>query len=953
MIAAGGGAKAVQMLSPTSVEPVSQVIDVSQFCHNGDFESLVDRTGSSYNGQLHPLTADQNILSSKMYRSISCATFSTGGTVHLEACNCKTCRCQDWRCDEEFEQDPEQRRSTRASDIFKLAKAAAASGSASPKKSMHRSPTAKRMSDARLSCLDFNLTIGGDFNQQLLDNAQWQAPPPQDKLFRNASDSALREQRPSQKRLRLQQARENLRYKIADSRIRKRQMELDFVQKTRSRLEERHSAADVRRHQIDEMRAEVKSNKEVRLKVAKQQFLDEQGQRWLELMVVVMALGQFSRGTILWRLKRLSTYGSVFAKLLLKLDTDSQHPQSVSEPVTNVEAAQVNHNTAAHELGVAKVTFRPTIDPDKASMVPPTTSSLSTRRQSRRDSTQDVDSNAEVSMRRSTRRLTIPQELAGDTAAGDSTSSMRRPSSSVHSQSQPSTPASPASPSSPILRSSRRRTFKDVSQQVWACIHTNGKDGIVLDGSKEEDAAEINERKMMIYALQKKHQANSSAGAVFLHIWKSVHKEDDHTPCCISPNAKSFQDMNAILRVAIMKAEVTWSHWKIPLFVTTFVARLRYRPRRRENCANILKKFLLAATSQNAMLRAIRRFTWSVRIVQLKIKAWLALLRKEKMDVAETWITCEESELKRMWASADRKTLQSERDRLMGIRSAKDKENIERIIALTRENMKRYLHPKTEGDFVILRTMLDRQLLPSGLRAVTIAQIFQRKRLLYKKAMFCYDLDLEAYARASTTWRDIDQAIRMLDPHGSNPAPLPRKPKPPRLSTAIDKDCLRRIVIRVMRWYEENHSVLESFLAGRQALTPEQRWRQAFRVISGRSSDLQHSVIQPIIDVVNEEVDPENLQAKRNAQIIDPNVVHLVAKMQEERVSKKGRSHVRPSSAPPGRGVQKPPSNNGVQEEVKSAMPSTGLVSRPTSALQHKNVAAKAKGLTRKRGSLI
>jgi hypothetical protein len=319
------------------------------------------------------------------------------------------------------------------------------------------------------------------------------------------------------------------------------------------------------------------------------------------------------------------------------------------------------------------------------------------------------------------------------------------------------------------------------------------------------------------------------------------------------------------------------------------------------------------------------------------------------MDIAEDWLTCEEHELKRMWASADRKTLQSERNRLMGIRSAKDKENVERIIALTRENMKRYLHPKTEGDFVIVRTMLDRQLLPSGLRAVTIAQIFTRKRMIYKKALICYDFDLEAYNRASTTWRDIDQAIRMLDPHGSNPAPVPRKPLQPRLSTQIDKDCLRRIVFRVMRWYEDNHQALQEFLINRQQLTPEQRWRQAYKVISGKSTDLKDTVIQPIIDIVNQEVEPEDLMTKRNAQIIDPNVVKMATQMHEDRLFK--RSQLRPSSAPPGNRVENHPPNNG-SPQVKSSTQSTISASRPTSAPQRKNVAAKAK-LTRKRGSII
>jgi len=360
----------------------------------------------------------------------------------------------------------------------------------------------------------------------------------------------------------------------------------------------------------------------------------------------------------------------------------------------------------------------------------------------------------------------------------------------------------------------------------------------------------------------------------------------------------------------------------------------------------MLRKFLTAAASQNALLRAIRRFTWAVRIVQTKVKAWLKSIHGQQMEIAENWIICEESEVKRTWASADRKIIQAERDRLMGIRSAKDKENVERLITLTKTNMKRYLHPKTDADFMIVRTMLDRALLPLGLRNMTIAQIFQRKRSLYKKSMFMYSQDVEAFNRATTTWIDIDQAIRMIDPSGCNPAPKPRPPLQPRLSTKIEYDCLRRVVIRVTRWYEDNQKGLQEFLDSQQSLSAEQRWRQAFAVISGKVQDMHDTVLQPIADIVTDEVDPENLLQKRNAQILDTNVISLATKMHEQTLEKKANK-ARPASAPPGRSAAKLQANEVGKEEGRSSaeiVPKSA--SRPTSAVQSKaGTTVRAKGM--------
>lgn len=961
MLAAGGGAKAVQMLSPTFTElPVSNLTDVCEVCQDvsqfGQNRELPkdESMERCHSGQVHPLTKDQNTLSSKLQHSISFTTFSKSGTILVPACNCKTCRSQDWRCDEEFELDASQRLSRQRLSESNLQKLVSGSGGPARKPSLARSPTSKRMSDSRQSLLDYNLTIGGDFNQQLLENAQWQAPPPRDILFRNASEGALRAQRPSQKLLRLKQARENLRYKVSDSRCRKRQMELEFVAKARSRLEERHSAAEVRRQHIDEMRAEVRSSQTIRLKVAKQHFLEDQARRWFEILVVVMALNSSSRGAILWRLRKLDQFGSVFANHLLQVDERESKKGGLLMEKTY---RNVDEQSVAKEIGVTTVAMRPSIEADPSLVMSAVGPPEASTRQSKTTVTVKPDANPEVlsteaskpsaSQRKATNRLTVESE--GNTLSADG---------ELPSSKRPSASDDTAIPSSPLpMGHSRKHSFRNVSREVWTAIHRRGNDDEqILDASKEDHRSEINQRRMVIYALQKKTVGGSAAQAHFMGLWQNVRQDDDQTQWNLSPDGRRFRDVNELLRVAIRHSEVTWTLWKLPLSITMFIARLRYRPKRNEHAGNILRKFLMAATSQNAMLRAIRRFTWSVRLVQGKIRAYLELQRLQKMDVAETWMLCEENELKRIWASADRKTLQSERDRLMGIRSAKEKEHVERIIALTRENMKRYLHPKTEGDFVILRTMLDRHLLPSGLRAVTIAQIFHRKRSLYKKSLFCYDLDVEAYKRAITTWKDIDQAIKMLDPLSHNPAPKPRAPLQPRLNKTVDKECLRRIVIRVMRWHEDNREALEDFLTKRQTLTPDQRWRQAFAIISGKSQDLHSSVIQPIIDVVNEEVDPENLIVKRNAQIsvtLDRNVISLATKMHED--SQQKRLRTRPSSAPPGNRAEKPPPNSGTQQEVKSTAPSTSSASRPTSAPQRKAVTAKAKGtgLTRKRGSLI
>merc|ERR1719433_752759 len=125
------------------------------------------------------------------------------------------------------------------------------------------------------------------------------------------------------------------------------------------------------------------------------------------------------------------------------------------------------------------------------------------------------------------------------------------------------------------------------------------------------------------------------------------------------------------------------------------------------------------------------------------------------------------------------------------------------MVAIAEANRRRVRRPRTDSDHEFLSKRLEECRIPPALISLSAEHADFARRLIWRRT-FQERLRLQqVHERELRTWQDIEQAIRMIDPTGHNPAPRPEPPKTERLPFFLEASAVQRIIQAVGDWHRQ------------------------------------------------------------------------------------------------------------------------------------------------------
>lgn len=239
-------------------------------------------------------------------------------------------------------------------------------------------------------------------------------------------------------------------------------------------------------------------------------------------------------------------------------------------------------------------------------------------------------------------------------------------------------------------------------------------------------------------------------------------------------------------------------------------AALKFSRRwQRLRSGRIVASFLLHIVIHQHLGACFKSRFVGIRKAQRAIRAWV-LREATKREVMQRLLEqCEIELLKQHWAAEDMTLLLHEKQMLRQIRGVRERKVHERLITITQENRRRYKRPRSAADFDYIRERLRQHRLPPVLIFLGAQHADAARRLIWRRQLQERRRQELAHARELQMWHDVEQAVRLIDPSGRNPAPRPPAPKLQRLPFFVEVAAVRQIVRGIREWYSGDRMSLQ------------------------------------------------------------------------------------------------------------------------------------------------
>jgi hypothetical protein len=329
------------------------------------------------------------------------------------------------------------------------------------------------------------------------------------------------------------------------------------------------------------------------------------------------------------------------------------------------------------------------------------------------------------------------------------------------------------------------------------------------------------------------------------------------------------------IRALTFSGVAVWKSWRHVLLVTHFLTRLRDTPRRKRYYGIVLADFCSKAAGVDKLRMMVRKYYRSVLQLQRAFRAFESRCFAGYVKIEEAWITVEESVLMQRYATAERSDLRAGQEHLESISKARlqEAQKLKRSLNQRRQKLRKQLR---SSDISTLPG--NWKLLPIVIRAMCALDIVARLWLLYKDTLKDFDAEMEQFTNELEVWRDIDQAIRLLDTDGTgrNQAPLPCAPTNPQFEMKLDVKMMRCLVDRLTLWFDEHEQDLKEVIivSGKlnwPRLSAFRRWDAARKAKHQlpRISELIHDFVDEVVQPPTE----ASSLAKRRPQESSPRFV--------------------------------------------------------------------------------
>lgn len=269
----------------------------------------------------------------------------------------------------------------------------------------------------------------------------------------------------------------------------------------------------------------------------------------------------------------------------------------------------------------------------------------------------------------------------------------------------------------------------------------------------------------------------------------------------------------------------------------------------RHKSGTIILSFILKCMISNHLLVACKHTLTSVKKIQRAMRGWLEYETTKRRDTEDLFYRCEVSLLKKRWSEHDKALIDRERKLLDTESNYKERKARELMINITVKNLQLYKRPKTEVEADLLEKRIQAHRVPPALTAFCIQQVLHARKILRDYMLRERKKREQKYVHDMQIWSDIEQAVKLIDPVGSNPAHQPSKPAKPAWSGLKAAD-VASIVQRLNDWYVEHKDVYKDEIARIPRLqskrkTRSRKWEEgeAPDVVCSAVRDIVHSVL--------------------------------------------------------------------------------------------------------------
>jgi len=236
---------------------------------------------------------------------------------------------------------------------------------------------------------------------------------------------------------------------------------------------------------------------------------------------------------------------------------------------------------------------------------------------------------------------------------------------------------------------------------------------------------------------------------------------------------------------------------------------------------------LIQITITNNLFLAIKHRFVQIRRIQWAIKDWISREAARYELIAGLFRSLEVGIIKRNWRDDDRRAIQDAQQKLLTLHCVKERKISERVVEMCRERYRRYMKPKTEADRAHTQQQLEKFSVPMVVRNMCVYHIYMNRKHLIKDDLEEHALNMEDYQHEMQTWQDINDAVKIIDPSGKNPDPLPQAPSQKPFVFTIPKPVGLCIVMEIRRWCTENESLVEVCRQHRQAQSLQEAGQNA------------------------------------------------------------------------------------------------------------------------------
>ncbi|KAF4699749.1 hypothetical protein FOZ62_015088 [Perkinsus olseni] len=320
-----------------------------------------------------------------------------------------------------------------------------------------------------------------------------------------------------------------------------------------------------------------------------------------------------------------------------------------------------------------------------------------------------------------------------------------------------------------------------------------------------------------------------------------------------------------LARVETPRECSTWMLYNVTFLCVLFYCRLKYRAKRRRRCAEMIRLFFLSVKPGSRIRDTIHKFLSRVRLIQRSVKSWIAQrLAAAAAGPIDEWMRMELGIIRERWMAEQAAKIAELEARLSKMAAVGQQVDVLEMKQLekSREAYKCIIRPPSANERRVQICVMQKEMVPRCVRLCAVGHLQSLRKRKLREVAAQHREDIERFKMDLKTWRDVDNAVRMISPHQDAHLPTPVCPPAPQpISTAPDgviEQVIRRLQDEVggsdVVGEAKRRRFCEDSRSAEEERDGEWLWKDAKQSPSGRYVDLHPALDRVIVSVVEEAI---------------------------------------------------------------------------------------------------